>query len=240
MFWNSSLSPLIASIYAWFENLSMTHLLIIIILLFMTIFIIQSKGKLNLKLPLIISIFSTGFVGMGLTIILVLAFQAYYGYVYYWIGLIITAFMVGVALGGLWGSRQVYGDNSSIPLFRKTEYSLTIYLFVLILCLVSVQSFTKTALLYSLLPFFILFLTFLCGALVGAQFPVANKIFLDHPHKLTSTAGVIYASDLIGAWAGGIVITLILIPVLGTIAAAIILLAIKIGSTIIFRFSQFS
>ena len=216
----------------------MIHLIIIIFLLFLTILVLQSKGKLTSKSPLIISIFSTGFVGMGLTIILVLAFQAYYGYVYHWIGLIITAFMVGLALGGLWGSRQINRKNSSVPLFRKTEISLSIYLSVLVLCLASIERFTQSEFLYSLLPLFILFFTFLCGTLVGIQFPVANKLFLDDPSKLTITAGVIYASDLIGAWAGGIVITLILIPILGAIETAIILLTVKLSSTIIFRFAK--
>ena len=238
IYWNSSLSPLAASIYAWFENLSVVYLLILTIAVYLAIFVLQLKGKSNSKLPLILSISSTGFVGMGLTIILILAFQAYYGYVYYWIGLIITAFMIGVASGGLWGTRRVNGENSSITLFKKTEYLLSIYLFVIFLCLISVQAFTKTALLYSLLPIFILFLTFLCGVLVGMQFPVANKLFLDKRSNFIRTAGVLYASDLIGAWAGGLAITLILIPVLGILNAAIFLLTIKLGSTFIFRFSK--
>lgn len=238
IFWNSSLSPVTASIYTWFENISIVHVIIIIILLFLTILLMSSKRKLSSKFPLIISISSTGFVGMGLSIILVLAFQAYYGYVYHWIGLIITAFMVGLSIGGIWGSRQVNRKDSSVPLFRKTEISLSIYLFILVLCLASIQRFAQSDFLYLFLPQFILILIFLCGVIVGIQFPVANNLFLDDPSKLTTTAGVIYASDLIGAWAGGILITLIFIPILGIIETAIILLTIKLGSTIIFRFSQ--
>jgi predicted membrane-bound spermidine synthase len=63
-------------------------------------------------------------------------------------------------------------------------------------------------------------------------------LYLDNPQNLTKAAGVIYASDLVGAWAGGIIITLILIPILGTIDTAIILFTIKLGSTIIFRYSR--
>ncbi len=238
IFWNSSLSPAIAFFYAWFENLSTVHMLILIIIIFSTILLLQSTGKIFLKSSLIVSIFSTGFVGMGLTIIMVLSFQTFYGYVYHWIGLIITAFMVGLSIGGLWGSRYVKQNGDSISLFNKIEKSMSIYLLILVICLVSVQSFYKSELLYSLLPFLVLFLTFLCGSLVGAQFPVANKLYLNEPQNLTKTAGVIYASDLIGAWAGGILITLILIPILGTIETAIILFTIKLGSTITFRFSR--
>jgi spermidine synthase len=238
IFWNSSFSPKIASFYTWFEKLTIFPLLIIILFIFITVFIGHSKGKLYSKSPLIISIFSTGFVGMGLTIILVLTFQAYYGYVYYWIGLIITAFMVGLSVGGLWGSRQDKRYKESVPLFHKIESSISIYLLILVVCLASIQSFSKSDLLYALLPFFVLLFTFLCGSLVGAQFPIANMLYLDNPQNLTKAAGVIYASDLVGAWAGGIIITLILIPILGTIDTAIILFTIKLGSTIIFRYSR--
>ena len=238
LFWNSSFSPAIVSFYTWFENLSLGHLIIIIFALFLIIFIIQSRGKLYSKLPLIISISSTGFVGIGLTIILVLAFQAYYGYVYHWIGLIITSFMVGLSIGGIWGSKQVNKNDSSVPLFRKIESLISLYLLILVLCLIIIENFTKSNFLYSLLPLLVLFLTFICGTLVGIQFPVANKLFLDNQSKFTTTAGVIYASDLIGAWAGSIVITLILIPILGTIETAIILFSIKLGSMITFRFAK--
>ena len=238
LFWNSSFSPVVASIYTWFENLSMVHLLIIIFFIFLTILALQSRRKLTSKLPLIISIFSTGFIGMGLTIILVLAFQAYYGYVYHWVGLIITAFMVGLALGGSWGSHQVEQRKDFSKIFYKTESSISIYLMILVICLVSIENLSQSEFLYAILPAIVLFITFLCGLLVGAQFPVANKLFLDDPSKITSTAGTIYASDLIGAWAGGIVITLLLIPLLGTIETAIILFTIKLGSTITFKYSS--
>jgi len=239
IFWNSSLSPTIASFYAWFENLSMIHLFMVIIFIFAVIFFLKSSGKISSRSPIIVSIFSTGFVSMGLTIVLVLAFQAYYGYVFHWIGLIISAFMVGLSLGGIWGARQVNRMNNSISLFNNIESSLSIYLLILVLCLVSIQNIYKSEFLYSFLPFLVLLFTFFCGYMVGVQFPVANKLYLDDPNNLTKTAGVIYASDLTGAWAGGILITLILIPILGIIETAIILFTIKLGSTVTFRYSRF-
>jgi spermidine synthase len=238
IFWNSSLSPQMATFYNWFDHLSLIHLIFLILLFFLTFILLQSKRKIYSKLPLILSISSTGFIGMGLMIILLLAFQAFYGYVYYWIGLLISAFMVGLSLGGMWSSRFVKKNSEFIALFYKIEKSISVYLFLIFICLFLIQDFIKADILYSHLPYFILFFTIICGILVGAQFPVANKLYLNAPHQLTQTGGVIYASDLVGAWAGGIVITLILIPILGTIETAFILFIIKLGSTITFRFSR--
>jgi len=175
---------------------------------------------------------------MGLTIIFILAFQSFYGYIYHWVGLIISAFMVGISAGGLWSSKHVSQRKKSFSLFYRMEGSITIYLLITLICLLSIQDLIKIDILYSLLPYIALFFTLVCGIFVGAQFPIANNLYLDKPDQYTQTAGVIYASDLLGAWAGGIIITLILIPILGTIETMFILFIIKLGSTMVFRFSK--
>jgi predicted membrane-bound spermidine synthase len=86
-----------------------------------------------------------------------------------------------------------------------------------------------------LFPFIILFLTFICGGLVGIQFPYANKLYMNKPGRFVQTAGAIYATDLLGAWAGGILLTLILIPIIGTIETVLILFIMKLATTMIFR-----
>jgi predicted membrane-bound spermidine synthase len=61
---------------------------------------------------------------------------------------------------------------------------------------------------------------------------------LDDPHKLTKTAGIIYAVDLMGAWTAGMIVTLILIPIVGIFKTCILLLFIKTGSTLIFKLAK--
>jgi spermidine synthase len=184
------------------------------------------------------SVFSTGLFGMGLTIIFLLTFQSFYGYIYYWIGLIISAFMLGLSGGGLWGSKDVSKNRDSTSLFFYLEETITLYLLLIIVCIFYIQFLLKIELLYFLFPFIILFLTFICGALVGLQFPHANKLYLNKPGRFTQTAGAIYATDLLGAWAGGILLTLILIPIIGTIETVIVLFIMKLATTINFKQSQ--
>jgi spermidine synthase len=59
---------------------------------------------------------SSAFAGMGLEVVLLLAFQICYGYVYHQIGLIVTAFLIGVAAGAFWSNRR--GANPSMLMLR--------------------------------------------------------------------------------------------------------------------------
>jgi spermidine synthase len=56
--------------------------------------------------PLALSL--SGFSGMGLEIVILLAFQVIYGFVYQQLGIIITAFLLGTALGGFRQLRHSY------------------------------------------------------------------------------------------------------------------------------------
>jgi spermidine synthase len=238
LYWNSSLSPIVATVYSWFEKIETIHWILLILICFLILVILRYIKKVPSDITILGSIFSTGFIGMGLTIIFILAFQALFGYIYYWIGLIIGAFMIGLAGGGIWASKKAKQQKNFMTLFFGLEGAITIYLLVILICLFTIQVIIKIDMLYSLVPYFILALNFICGSFVGAQFPIANKLYMKNQAAYTQTAGLIYASDLIGAWAGGILITLILIPIRGVIETTIILVVIKLGSTLFFRFSK--
>jgi len=235
---NSSLSPSIAKTYAWFENFSTAFWMILIIILYGIVSLLRHKNILHPRSTIIMSVFSTGLFGMGLTIIFLLTFQSFYGYIYYWIGLIISAFMLGLSGGGLWGSKDVSKNRDSATFFFYLEETITLYLLLIIVCIIYIQSLLKFEILYLLFPYIILFLTFVCGVLVGVQFPHANKLYLIKPGRFTQTAGAIYATDLLGAWAGGILFTLILIPIVGTIETVFILFIMKLATTLNFKQSK--
>jgi spermidine synthase len=79
----------------------------------------------------------------------------------------------------------------------------------------------------------LLFLNALAGFLVGAQFPLANKIWLGRRESQRGTAGVLYASDLAGAFLGAILVSVILIPVLGILATCVLAAMLKLGSLLL-------
>ncbi len=53
------------------------------------------------------AVFSTGFMGMAMEMVVILSFQAVYGYLYQWIGFLIAAFMAGIACGAYLAVRML-------------------------------------------------------------------------------------------------------------------------------------
>jgi spermidine synthase len=81
------------------------------------------------------------------------------------------------------------------------------------------------------MAFRILFLViaFTGGFLIGAQFPLANKIYLETSARLSRTAGLLYAADLLGGWLGGIFGAVVLLPVLGLAGTGVTVAAFKLA-----------
>jgi spermidine synthase len=75
-----------------------------------------------------------------------------------------------------------------------------------------------------------LVVSILCGLLVGAQFPLANRIYLQGRTSASKTAGRLYASDLLGGWLGGMAGAVVLLPVLGLIGTSITVGLLKLTS----------
>lgn len=237
LYWNSLLSHRFADFYLQMQSISSAFISIGIIVLFLLIYFIPRFSDRLPDLHLFSSIFTSGFAGMGLSVIFVLSFQALYGYVYFWVGLIITAFMGGLALGSLLSLRYLSEVKNLSHTFLKSEIGFVIYFALLLLFFISLEHFYHSDLFLALFQFFIVIFTLICGLLVGFQFPLAGKIQLTGSGSLTKTAGFLYATDLCGAWAGGIIVTLVLIPVLGIIETCFLVLLLKCGSTLVFRSS---
>jgi spermidine synthase len=78
-----------------------------------------------------------------------------------------------------------------------------------------------------------LFTAIICGLLIGSQFPLANRLYLRNGTSLSKTAGLLYASDLLGGWFGGIVGAVVLLPVLGLTGTCITVGLLKLTSFIV-------
>jgi spermidine synthase len=78
-----------------------------------------------------------------------------------------------------------------------------------------VPKYSGTTEVFFLIKILFLSLSFISGFLTGSQFPLANILYLKKSSNLSQTAGLLYASDLLGGWFGGIVGAVLLLPVLG-------------------------
>jgi spermidine synthase len=68
---------------------------------------------------------------------------------------------------------------------------------------------------------------------VGAEFPLANRIYLKGRTSASETAGLLSASDLLGGWLGGMAGAVLLLPVLGLIGTSVTVGLLKLTSFVV-------
>ncbi len=177
---------------------------------------------------------TSGFAGMGLEVVLLIAFQVIYGYVYQQIGVIVTGFMAGAAVGAAWSGRTHVGAAS---LLFRLDALLSAAGFLLIPLLQSL-SVTDSAIVHAVAPPVIFpLLNAVIGFLVGAQFPPAARIMFRTwpPAQVEETAGSLYAFDLLGACLGALVVSAFCVPLMGISATCALLGGVKLLSAAMLR-----
>lgn len=154
----------------------------------------------------------TGFTASSFEILIIFAFQTFYGYVYSAIGIIIAIFMGGLAVGSIYGNRlKVTRKHFDVAQVLLVLYALLFPLFW------NLQRVTGNS--YAGLFLFFL-VTILLSAITGFQYVVGTKLL---PGSNIRTAPLLYAVDLIGSSLGAIVISVILLPLIGVINSCLMI-----------------
>lgn len=201
---------------------------------FMVLFLALRRRIARLEAsPVAIAIVTTGFAGMAFDMVLILAFQSLYGYVYQMIALLTAAFMVGLAIGSNAMTRIMSHIVNDRPLLIKLESVILVFSALVPVVLVVFHSHLSLPLIFGIVQVVILLLSLVSGILVGAEFPLANKIYLRDTGRVGEVAGALYACDLIGAWVGALVVSIWLIPVIGIINTCILIVSLKVVSLIL-------
>ena len=163
-------------------------------------------------------LFSTGFMTMGCEILVIFAFQVLFGYIYFQIGLIVTVFLAGL-LPGAWIGSRLAPHTRRVLAGGDVMLALVLAVFVLVLF----QGGTRLPTLFFLL--FGLLVSLLCGF----QFPVALELEGGHSRAVTRT----FSADLLGAAAGTLVTSVVMIPYLGILWTAAGLILLKLTSLLV-------
>ncbi|OYD15096.1 hypothetical protein CH333_06580 [candidate division WOR-3 bacterium JGI_Cruoil_03_44_89] len=224
-YWNTQSSPYTSGFFDRFEGISIStvmlplSILIVIILAFITI---GSRRKLVTRLSgttVTFAIVTSGFAGMIFDLIIIFTFQSLYGYVYQMIGLLTALFMAGTGTGGFIINR------------RLNRCGLTTFLCLDLCVFLLATSFSLLlSSLYSPPPFLFFLLSFICGGFVGAQFPLANKIYLERAGDISRTSGLLYGCDLLGGWIAGMIGGTALLPILGLATTSLVVALVKLSS----------
>jgi len=236
-YWGGLYSPSTFVLLSRIEKLPIFFIPIILLLLLL---LIKKKNVLSQKNVAILpfAVFTSGLTGMTFDMLILFLFQTLYGYVYQMIGLLVALFMTGVAIGSGLGikmcSKKNIGDKLIIVEFLTILLHPLLYLLAYFLQVVSFR-------LPAQFPLFMFsFFALLSGSALGLHFPIAC-ILAEQKNKLNPVntnlslarrlneepAGVLYASDLLGGWVAGLIVSIIMFPLLGLGVTLMIMGSIK-------------
>jgi spermidine synthase len=205
-----------------------------VLLLLLLVYLIRLRG------PALV-LFASGFAGSALEIVLLLAFQVLCGSVYHQVGVIVTVFMVGLALGAMSTNRRSRREEALTGESRSDQSLLTSaptsskdcsgrslivlalalagYAVLLPLLLPLLNRMGGTAASLLAIKTVIALLTLILAVLVGAQFPLANQMQFD---GTATGASRLYTADFVGASLGALLASTLLIPLIGVMGVCLL------------------
>lgn len=166
------------------------------------------------------AILTSGMTSISTSAILAFGFQIFFGYIYSAISLLTASFMLGLAAGALMFQRfrnvqgVLWWTELQLFLAPVLLYGLNSVLFTL----------SRTGLGSAVGKSGIFLLALWVGLLVGGEFAIGLRL------RGKSSAGPLYALDLLGACIGGVVTATFLVPVFGIPGACLALLFVKLLS----------
>ena len=180
--------------------------------------------------PVNIGIMAGGFAASSSQVILLLAFQVIYGYVFMITGFIITLFMAGIAGAAFFNLRLFPKATKSI--FIKVQLAIMGYSLLIPVFLIAIKNigFIPSVILHGM--FFLISL--IVAFITGTHFAVASRISAG---TIATTAGKTYGADLFGSALGALLVTAYLIPVFGIIKVSLLAALINLLAVIYIKHS---
>jgi spermidine synthase len=222
--WNALFSPGLSIVMRVLNRLNLGSILMAIALAAA----IAYSASLHIRQPVKViggfAIFSTGFTVMALNLILIYAYQSFYGFVFHHIAVLASAFMIGLVAGGWLATRSLPLIRNNTAVFFGMESFAAVFSLAVggILLYLDRQGAFR-------FPAVFFFLIMVTGALIGAEFPIVNKLCLKGAEG-ADTAGLLYALDLAGSWFAALIVSAALVPLIGIPGTCVALAMLKILS----------
>ncbi|MDO8603650.1 MAG: fused MFS/spermidine synthase [Candidatus Omnitrophota bacterium] len=189
----------------------------------------QKLTRASLKFPVLVSIGTTGMSQICFQVIILLAFQFIYGYMYHQIGFILASFMIGLTLGSFLATKIMEKIEDEKAVYIKSQAWSCLYPLILAIILLGISKINQFRPdIGNMLQIAFAIMPVISGFIGGFQFSLANKIWLGESKNVGRITGLLYGVDLLGSCIGGITIGVILIPLLGIIQTCILLSVINI------------
>lgn len=202
---------------------------------------VNDASPVSSTMPLHVLAFLSGFVVLGMEVLWIRLLRITLGSTTYIFTLVITTFILGIGLGGLWAGRVK--DEGVVRKLALAQLGLLALLFVQFLLLPQsplLFSFFRKASQHwysSIASAAGLCLLMLLPAafVVGYLFPLLGRLYMHHSHR-GSAVGKLYAVNTVGAVLGSLLTTLLLIPGLGTTLSFVMLSCMMLVSLSIYSF----
>lgn len=214
---NAMFSPRAARLLAWAANRRPARLAALVALAALLGLALQWRQPRARPAAIPLAVAATGLAAMVYNISLAFAFQALYGYVYLWIGLLISLFMAGAGAASLWITNRAWRPARA---FLALEAALVIFSAALPAIF---QGLALAPLPEAWLQGVFLALALVSGLLTGAQFPLACRL-------REGGFAVLYSCDLLGGWLGALAGAAALVPGLGLTDACLAMALLKLIS----------
>lgn len=195
----------------------------------------------------VLSIATTGFATMALSIVLLFAFQSFYGYVYQRIGWIVALFMGGLVIGSLAGRRwflqSIAGESGRGRIWTALAavdgmQALLALAVPLILPRLAALQISPLAMLG--VEVCVSAMVALTGVFGGLAFALAGGAQDSFSLEIGKAAGRLIWADHAGACIGALLTGILLVPSLGIPIAAYILVGMKLASAMIVLFLRWN
>ncbi|MDZ7318805.1 MAG: hypothetical protein ONB11_06600, partial [candidate division KSB1 bacterium] len=187
--------------------------------------IIAASKQKNIRPAILLTIVAIGFTGISLEVLIILGFQAIYGYAYYQLALVISGYMMGLAGGSWYGVRAIQRQRGTILLFIRWQVALIFYP---LLTFGVLFWLSKTALAAVMMQLVFLMVIVGAGFIAGVQFPLASHLTYRQQEQVARIGGALYAWDLLGAVLGALLTSTMMVPLLGLWQTCLLLAALNL------------
>jgi spermidine synthase len=162
----------------------------------------------------LVAVGTTGAAAMAFDLIALYAYQNAYGYLYQEIGLVVALFMTGLALGSVLATaRLVKSPADSAVLLLALEIIIGAFA----LALPKLLQISGAAPTFAGGKLCFLTVVVAAGFITGAEFPVANAVFMHAGGTMGRSAALTDSTDHIGAALGAFLTGVFLIPIFGAL-----------------------
>lgn len=174
--------------------------------------------------PVPLAIFASGFAASGMELLLLFGFQVLCGSLYHQLGVLVAAFMAGLAAGAHVANRRAAVRRRDLAVLALAVAAGAALLPFLL------GALGRAAGTATVVPVATIVLSFILAAVTGMQFPVAAR--LDRG-EAGAVASRLYVADFAGGFLGALVPAVVVLPLLGLGAACWIMAGVNAAAGLV-------